>query len=290
MLRTKTHGEEAHVKAIVMRSNTSFYWALRLLPREKRSAMFAIYAFCRVVDDIADELGTAEHKRLRLQKKRAEIVATFDGTPNTPVGRQLLLAKNRFELNSEDFLAIIEGMAMDVRDEKVEARVRIVSMDELTLYCDRVAGAVGRLSNRVFGLAGESGDRLASALGRALQLTNILRDLLEDAETDRLYLPQEMLKKYGIEKTDPEDVLASPQLAKVCDEIAIIAEQDFQEAEVLLSGFERDKIRPIIIMKNIYHSTLQRLIRRGWIDLEKPVHLSKMGKLWIIFCSEFSGR
>jgi squalene synthase HpnD len=289
MLRTKTHGEEAHVKAIVMRSNTSFYWAMRLLPREKRSAMFAIYAFCRVVDDIADELGTAEYKRLRLQKKRTEIVATFDGNPNGPLARQLLLAKNRFELNSEDFLAILEGMAMDVGDGKVEARVRITNMDELTLYCDQVAGAVGRLSNRVFGIVGESGDRLASTLGRALQLTNILRDLLEDAETDRLYLPLEMLKKYGIEKTDPEDVLASPQLADVCNAIAAIAEQDFQDAEAMLGGFERKKIRPIIIMKDIYRPTLQRLIKRGWIDLEKPVRLSRPGKLWVILRSGFSG-
>ena len=290
MLGTQTHSEEAHVKATVMRSNTSFYWAMRLLPREKRAAMFAIYSFCRVVDDIADEPGTAEHKRLLLQKRRAEVVAIFNGNPNGPLSRQLLLAKERFELNIEDFLAIIEGMAMDVRDEKVEALVRIASMDELTLYCDRVAGAVGRLSNRVFGLASESGDRLASALGRALQLTNILRDLREDAETDRLYLPQDMLKKYGIKKTDPEDVLSSPQLAKVCDEIASIAEQDFQEAEAMLSGLERNKIRPIIIMKDIYRPTLQRLIKRGWIDLEKPVRLSRVGKLWVILRSRFPGR
>ena len=290
MLRTKTYSEEEQVKAMVMRSNTSFYWAMRLLPREKRAAMFAIYAFCRVVDDIADEPGTAEYKRVHLQKKRAEIVATFDGNPNGPISRQLLLAKNRFELNSEDFLAIIEGMAMDVRDEKVEARVRIASLEELTLYCDRVAGAVGRLSNRVFGLVDKSGDRLASTLGRALQLTNILRDLLEDAESDRLYLPQEMLKKYGIKKTDPKGVLASPQLAKVCDAIATIAEQDFQDAEAMLSGLERNKIRPIIIMKDIYRPTLQRLIKRGWINLEKPVRLSRLGKLWIILRSGFSGR
>lgn len=290
MLRTKTHSEEAHVKATVLRSNTSFYWAMRLLPSEKRAAMFAIYAFCRVVDDIVDEPGTTELKRLSLQKKRTEIVAAFSGNPNGPLGRQLLLAKNRFELNSQDFLAIIEGMAMDVRDEKVEARVRIASMDELTLYCDRVAGAVGRLSNRVFGLVGESGDRLASTLGRALQLTNILRDLLEDAESDRLYLPQDMLKRYGVEKTNPEDVLASPQLAKVCDAIATIAEQDFQDAEAILSGLERKKIRPIIIMKEIYWTTLQRLIKRGWIDLEKPVRLSRLGKLWVILRSGFPGQ
>jgi phytoene synthase len=287
MLRSSVYKEEAHVKKIVMRSNTSFYWAMRLLPHEKRTAMFAIYAFCRGVDDIADETGTTHCKRLRLQKRRADIMATFDGKPNNPLDRQLLLAKNRFELKSVDFLDIIEGMAMDVKDEKDGEWVRIASMDELTLYCDRVAGAVGRLSNRVFGLVGENGDKLASTLGRALQITNILRDLLEDAESNRLYLPQEILKKHGIKKTEPRDVLSSPQLAAVCNEIASIAEQDFQDAEALLYGLERNKIRPIIIMKDIYWPTLQRLIKRGWVDLEQPVCLSRTKKLWIILLSGF---
>ena len=290
MLKICVHKEEAHVKAIVMRSNTSFYWAMRLLPREQRTAMFAIYAFCRGVDDIADDSGTAHYKRLSLQKRRTEIVATFDGNPDNPLDRQLLLAKNRFKLKSTDFLDIIEGMAMDVRDEKIGERVRIASMNELTLYCDRVAGAVGRMSNRVFGLVGETGDRLASTLGRALQITNILRDLLEDAESNRLYLPQEILKKHGIKKTDPEEVLASPKLANVCDEIATIAEQDFQDAEAMLCLFERKKIQPIIIMKNIYLPTLQRLIKRGWVDLEQPVRLSRPEKLWIVLRSGFLGR
>lgn len=290
ILKTSVYKEEAHVKAIVMRSNTSFYWAMRLLPREKRTAMFAIYAFCRDVDDIADESGTVQYKRLCLQKRRTEIVETFDGNPNNPLDRQLLLAKNRFELESADFLDIIAGMVMDVRDEKVGERVRIASVSELTLYCDRVAGAVGRLSNRVFGLVGETGDRLASTLGRALQITNILRDLLEDAESKRLYLPQEILEKYGIDKTEPEDVLASPQLANVCNEIATIAEQDFRDAEAILCELDRKKIRPVIIMKNIYLPTLQRLIKRGWVNLEQPVSLSRPEKLWIILRSGFLGR
>ena len=290
ILKTSVHKEEAHVKAIVMRSNTSFYWAMRLLPREKRTAMFAIYAFCRAVDDIADGSGTAHYKRMRLQKQRTEIVATFDGNPKNPLNRQLLLAKNRFKLKSNDFLDIIEGMTMDVRDEQIGERVRIASMNELSLYCDRVAGAVGRLSNGVFGLVGETSDRLASTLGRALQVTNILRDLLEDAESNRLYLPQEILKKHGIKNTKLEEVLASPQLANVCDEMAKIAKQDFQDAEAMLCLFERKKIKPIMIMKNIYLPTLQRLIERGWFDLEQPVRLSRPEKLWIILRSGYLGR
>ena len=142
----------------------------------------------------------------------------------------------------------------------------------------------------MFGLVGETGDRLASTLGRALQITNILRDLLEDAESKRLYLPQEILEKYGIDKTEPEDVLASPQLANVCNEIATIAEQDFRDAEAILCELDRKKIRPVIIMKNIYLPTLQRLIKRGWGNLEQPVSLSRPEKLWIILRSGFLGR
>jgi phytoene synthase len=290
MLITSIREEEAHIKAIVLRSNSSFYWAMRLLPREKRTAMFAIYAFCRGVDDIADELGATQCKRAHLEKRRTEIVAAFDGSPNNLLDRQLLLAKNRFKLRSIDFLDIIEGVTMDLSDGKVDEQVRITTLDELTLYCDRVAGAVGRLSNRVFGLVGERSDRLASSLGRALQITNILRDLLEDAESNRLYLPQETLKKHGIKNSEPKDVLTSPLLANVCNEIATIAKQDFKDAESILSKLERNKTRPIIIMKAIYQPTLQRLVKRGWVDLGQSVRLSRPEKIWIILRSGYLGR
>ena len=287
MLITSINEEEAQVKAMVLHSNSSFYWAMRLLPHKKRTAMFAIYAFCRGVDDIADNLGTIQCKRAQLKKRRSEIIAAIEGNPVTPLDRQLLLAKNRFKLSGSDFLDIIKGMEMDLKEEKANQRVCIKNMNELTLYCDRVAGAVGRLSNRVFGLTGECSDKLASSLGRALQITNILRDLLEDAETNRLYLPQETLKKHGIKESDAKDVLTSPLLANVCNEIAEVAKKDFQHAESILQRFERKKTRPIIIMKNIYQPTLKRLIKRGWVDLEKSVRLSKVEKLWIIFRSGY---
>jgi len=287
MVRTGINSDEELVKATVLRSNSSFYWAMRLLPRKKRTAMFAIYAFCRGVDDIADESGTTQSKRTRLQKRRIEVIAALDGNPNTPLDRQLLIAKKCFKLRSADFLDIIKGIAMDLKSEKADGRVRIKNMNELTLYCDRVAGAVGRLSNRVFGLTGRSGDKLASSLGRALQITNILRDLLEDAEINRLYLPQAILKKHGIKKSDPREVIRSPLISNVCDEIAAVAEQDFQEAESILHGLERKKTQPVIIMKNIYQPTLKRLKRRGWTDLEKTVRLSKAEKIWIILRSGY---
>ena len=285
MLTTSIKEDESHVKAIVLRSNSSFYWAMRLLPQKKRTAMFAIYAFCRGVDDIADEFGATHFKRTRLEKRRTEIIVALDGSPSTPLDRQLLLAKKNFKLNNVDFLDIIKGMAMDLRGEKADEKVLIKNMNELTLYCDRVAGAVGRLSNKEFGLMGESSDKLARSLGRALQITNILRDLLEDAENNRLYLPQEILEKHQIKSSNPLEVLTSPLVANVCNELAKVAERDFQDAETILEEFERKKIRPIIIMKNIYQPTLKRLIKRGWVDLEKSVRLSKLEKIWIVLLS-----
>ncbi len=285
MLITSIKEDEAQVKAMVLRSKSSFYWAMRLLPRKKRTAMFAIYAFCRGVDDIADESCAVPYKRTRLEKRRTEIIMALDGNPRTSLDRQLLLAKNQFNLNNSDFLDIIKGVAMDLKDEKADEQVRIENMSELTLYCDRVAGAVGRLSNRVFEVIGDGSDKLASSLGRALQITNILRDLLEDAENNRLYLPQEILKKHGIKRFNPREVLASPLITKVCNEIADVANKDFQNAEAILKKFERKKIRPIIIMKNIYQLTLKRLMKRGWVDLEQTVRLSKIEKIWIVLIS-----
>lgn len=275
---------EAQAQATVKRAHTSFYWAMRLLPVEKRNAMYALYAFCRVVDDIADDPGEAADKFIRLEKWREEIANIFKGAPSGPVGQALTTAIDRYDLQQNDFLAVIDGMEMDVGDGEGEAksRVRIADMTELNLYCDRVACAVGRLSNRVFGLEGEVSDRLAHSLGRALQLTNILRDIAEDAGQDRLYLPLELLKRHGIDDTELEGILKSEALPQVCGEIATQAREDFAEAEALLNGLPRHQVRPVLIMKAIYQPVLERLIQRGWRNLDVSVRLSRLRKLWII--------
>lgn len=271
---------EAQAKATVKRAHTSFYWAMRLLRREKRNAMYAIYAFCRVVDDIADDPVETGDKFKRLEFWRTEVIRIFRGAPSGPIGEALSSAIKRYQLPQEDFLAIIDGMEMDAGGQQYP--VRIASMDELNLYCDRVASAVGRLSNRVFGLEGEKSDRLARSLGRALQLTNILRDVSEDADRNRLYLPVDLLKRHGIEMRDLQQVLKSDQLNGVCNELAGMAQRDFQEAGEILAQLPRANIRPVLIMKNIYQPLLHRMVRRGWADLDKPVRLSRIRKFWII--------
>ncbi|MDP6604558.1 MAG: presqualene diphosphate synthase HpnD [Rhodospirillales bacterium] len=267
----------AYVNSVVAGSGSSFYFAMRLLPRDKRAAMFAIYAFCREVDDIADDPGDERDKRARLSAWSDEIARVFSGAPEFPIGYALVDAVARFGLSADDFNSVIAGMEMDAA-----ARLRIADMDELFLYCDRVACAVGRLSNRVFGVDGKAGSHIAEVLGQALQLTNILRDLGEDSLRDRLYLPRELLSECGIRETEPAAVLAAPRLADACTRLADLAETRFDEADRALAKCERDRVRPAIVMMEAYRRILRRLLRRGWRDALKPVHLTAAEKTWIV--------
>jgi len=264
----------AAVRARVEAAGTSFYWAMRVLPEARRDAMFAIYAFCREVDDIADGTAAPEAKRRDLDAWRGEVAALFAGRPATAAGRALMEPTRAFGLRRADFLAVIDGMEMDA------AEMRAPSLAELDLYCDRVASAVGRLSVRAFGVATEAADRVAHSLGRALQLTNILRDLAEDGARGRLYLPREQLQAAGISASDPAAVLTHPALPRVCTGLAEIAERHFAEARAAMRECPRRPMRPAAVMGAIYHATLARLRRRGWRDLEREVKIPAALKLW----------
>lgn len=268
----------AHAEAMVKASGTSFFWAMRVLPEAKRKGMYAVYAFCREVDDIADGNEDPGIKRERLDAWRDEVRRLYEGTPAYPIARALQEPLARFGLHMRDFVAVIDGMEMDARET-----LRISDMDELHLYCDRVACAVGRLSNRVFGIDDARGDRVAAALGRALQLTNILRDVREDADRDRLYLPADRLHAHGIATTNVETVLAHGEVGHVCAEIAALASRCFAEADAALAACDARIMRPAIMMKEVYRRILVRLIERGWRRLDEPVALSKAEKLWVAF-------
>ena len=267
----------AHVETVVRRSGSSFFWAMRMLPEEKRNAMFAVYAFCREVDDIADEPGEEAEKRFRLAQWRGEIERLYGGQPRFPVAVALAPAVARFGLVKSDFRAVIDGMEMDAADT-----LRMDHMEMLNLYCDRVACAVGRLSNRVFGIDGETADRLAFSLGQALQLTNILRDLCEDAERDRLYLPMDLLRAHGIDVSEPSAVLVHPAVGGVCELLAGVARKRFDEAEAVLAGCDRRLVRPAVMMKEVYSRILSSLMRSGWMPIGGRVRLSSLSKLWIV--------
>src|SRR5436853_7876608 len=187
---------------------------MRIMPRAQRAAMYEIYAFCRKVDDIADESGPRDVRLDQLRLWRSDIDALYQGSA---VSRAKSLAGpiRAFNLRREDFQAVIDGMEMDV-----VADIRAPDWNKLDLYCDRVASAVGRLCVRVFGMEEKAGIALAYHLGRALQLTNILRDIDEDAAIGRLYLPREALREAGITDTRPDVVVADPRVGKVCEQVA----------------------------------------------------------------------
>lgn len=266
-----------YVTSVVRRSGTSFYWAMRLLPRRKREAMYAVYAFCREVDDIADDPGSPSEKLNRLADWRVEIERLYSGRPTMLVSLALVEPTATFGLRKEAFLAVIEGMEIDSAE-----RVRMSTIGALEDYCDRVACAVGRLSNRIFGVDDAQGEPVAVSLGQALQLTNILRDLAEDASLDRLYVPNDMLAAYDIPWSDPHRTLEHPRFKSVCDELAAIADQRFKDATRAISSGNSRLLRPANLMLQNYQRVLQKLVERGWERLDEPVSLGKSQKLWIL--------
>jgi len=267
----------AHVEAIVRRAGTSFFWAMRRLPEDKRNAMYAIYAFCREVDDIADEPGEVEEKKIALGLWRSEIERLFADRPRNATARALARSVEQFGLRKEDFRAVIDGMEMDAAPS-----VRIKDMSELELYNDRVACAVGRLSVRVFGVPEDLGIKLAFAQGQALQLTNILRDVVEDAERNRLYLPRDLLLSHDIDPDDLGTLVKNPNLTHVCELLASVAERRYGEARQLVAECNREDVRPAVMMMEVYHKILDKLVNRGWKDLGSPVKLSKLEKIWTL--------
>jgi len=257
-------------------SGSSFYAAMRILPREQREAMFLIYSFCRQVDDIADSDGPRPERLAALQRWRDDIDALYQGRPPARLVDYVASVK-KFDLKREDFLAVVDGMEMDVPQD-----IRAPDLTTLDLYCDRVASAVGRLSVRVFGLPSDDGILLAHHLGRALQLTNILRDIDEDAALGRLYLPREGLLEAGITGTDPVQVAADPRLPKVCAPLVARAREHFEKSDDIMARHSRRVVRAPRIMSKYYGAILRRLIARGFAAPRAPVRVSKVTRLAII--------
>jgi presqualene diphosphate synthase len=247
-------GERADIARQVKSASSSFYWAMRLLARPRREAIFAVYAFCRAVDDIADSDQTVARKKAQLAEWRGEIHALYAGQPTMPIARALLAPTHAFGLERSDFMAVIEGMEMDVSGPIVAP-----TRADLDVYCDRVACAVGRLCVPIFGEAGEIGSAVAGHLGRALQLTNILRDFAEDADDGRLYLPREHLEAHGVPTSQPAKALAHPGFAHAWRALAGEAQAQFAATEEIMRQCDRRKVRPARVMMEVYRRNLERM-------------------------------
>jgi phytoene synthase len=249
---------------------SSFYAGMKVLPKDARHAMFAIYAFCRAVDDIADEEGIHPAvRRTQLDQWRTDIAALYTG--GDPGQASFLTpAVQRFGLRQADFQAVIDGMQMDV-DEIIVAP----DFAKLDLYCDRVASAVGRLSINAFGMDEGPGDALAHHLGRALQITNILRDLDEDAGIGRLYMAREWLETAGVTAHDPVAVVADPGLDTAARIGAALAHQHYAEADRIMANRPKGRLIAPRLMSAVYGAILTRMETVGWAAPRTRVKLGK---------------
>lgn len=272
--------DSATLRTRAIATKSSFYLAMRILEPPRRDAMFAIYAFCRSVDDIADDEGDRALRRAALDQWRADLNELYAGRIRARVS---FLAEpvRRFRLDRADFESVIDGMAMDV-DEDICAP----EWEKLELYCDRVASAVGRLSVRAFGLVDEepsaecelpTGPKLlAYHLGRALQLTNILRDLDEDAARGRLYLPREAIETVGLTSFAPHAVLSHPALEEICTPVVCRAREHYDQADLVMAGLPKRAVKAPYLMAAGYRSVLDGLAARGFAPPRAPVRASRL--------------
>ncbi len=257
------------------KSGSSFYHSFRFLPPQQRQAIIALYAFCREVDDAVDDIPDTNLARATLEQWREHIHLTFHGTPTHPVGIALQEALQHFNLLEEYFIEIIDGMEMDLEQQ------RFPQFKHLALYCHRVASVVGLLSVEIFGYQDRKTLKYAENLGMALQLTNIIRDVKEDAERGRIYLPQEDLRQFNVTESSILKLQSSPELVALLEFQAQRAETYYQQAMQALPLADRYNQKTGLIMAKIYHETLNELRQTKFDVMNKRVSLSPFRKLWL---------
>lgn len=266
---------EEYCQEQAAKSGSSFYYSFLFLPTNQRQAITALYAFCREVDDVVDECSEQRIAIIKLNWWREEITRVFHGQPQHPVGIALTKSLQEFNLDEAHFHSIIDGMLMDTQ------QTRYQSIDELSTYCYRVAGVVGLLAIEIFGYKNINTQKYAEKLGLAFQLTNILRDVQEDAARDRIYLPQNELKKFSVTE---QDILQGNMNSNMR---ALLAYQEkrankyYQEAYELLPAEDRFSQRGGLVMAAIYHALLNQIKKRHYDVFNKPVRFSAMRKIWI---------
>ena len=279
------------IEAVIKRvksAKTSFELGLRVLPKEQRIAMYTLYAFCREVDDIADDSLSSDIAKKGLAEWRNRIEKLFNNNKvQDDISIALYPAIIEYKLQKQDLLDVIDGMEMD--------SVAIVAPDIETLdeYCDKVASAVGRSFIRICGSSDDAAMNIAYHLGRAFQLTNILRDIYEDSQRGRLYLPKELLVKHHIlqpeqEHIDIQKVIFHSELPNVCKELSNIAKHHYELTKI--SDLESSKAsqKSIRLMQIYYSTILDQLCQKNWQDITKRVSLSTMKKIRLLIMSMFS--
>jgi len=268
-----TPDEYCQQKAVA--SGSSFYYSFLFLPPERRRAITALYAFCREVDDVVDECADAQLAQAKLAWWRLEIGKLFEGTPNHPVSRALAPYLNKFEIKNEHLNEIITGMEMDL------TQTRYLDFAALERYCYYVAGAVGLLAAGIFGYTNPRTLEYAKSLGTAFQLTNIIRDVGEDARKNRIYLPMDELKRFGVPAADLLQARYGDGFGALMKFQAARANDYYRKAFDALPAEDRRAQRAGLIMAAIYRATLAEVERDGFKVLTQRTSLTPLRKLWL---------
>lgn len=259
----------------VAESGTSFYYAFLFLPTQKRQAIHALYAFCREVDDVVDECEDPAVAVAKLSWWRQEVALLEHGQPTHPVMIALKEMRQHFDLPLEYFNEIIDGMAMDLEYS------RYPDFKSLSLYCYRVAGVVGLLSAEIFGVTDRKTLRYATELGTALQLTNIIRDVGEDARRGRIYIPVDELQQFNVPATDIMNTRETPAFKALMAFQAERAQGYYTSALEILPMADRSAQRPGLIMAAVYRTLLDEITKDGFQVLKQKTALPPLRKLWI---------
>jgi phytoene synthase len=256
-------------------SGSSFYYSFLFLPHDQRRAITALYAFCREVDDVVDETSDAGVARMKLAWWRTEIAAVFSGQPQHPVGRALVPAVRHYPLTESHFQEILDGMEMDLGQN------RYPDFAALELYCHRVAGVVGLMAAEIFGRQEQATLEYAHTLGIAFQLTNIVRDVGEDARRGRIYLPAEDMKKFSVAEADILALRETPAFRALVAFQIERARAHYERAMTLLPQRDRRNQRAGLVMAAIYRTLLAEIESDGCRVLSRRVSLTPIRKLWI---------
>ncbi len=256
-------------------SGSSFYYSFLFLPAERRRAIMALYAFCREVDDVVDECHDLALASTKLAWWRQEVARIADGQPQHPVGQALQAASRDFSLPAEQLLEIIDGMEMDLQQS------RYLDFKGLSLYCYRVASVVGLLSAEIFGYRDRQTLKYAHDLGMAFQLTNIIRDVGEDARRGRIYIPIDELQRFNVPAADLLNARYSDNFAALMRFQAERAEQYYAQAFAQLPAVDRKSQRPGLIMAAIYRTLLDEIRAENFQVLHQRIALTPVRKLWL---------
>ena len=257
------------------KSGSSFYYSFMFLPSERRQAITALYAFCREVDDVVDECHDLSLAQTKLEWWRQEVGRVYGGTPTHPVGHALKDVIKGFRLPQEQLLEIIDGMAMDL------SQTRYLDFKGLQLYCYRVASVVGLLAAEIFGYQDRQTLKYAHDLGLAFQLTNIIRDVGEDARRGRIYLPIEDLQRFDVPAKDLLEAHYSDAFRELMAFQAERAEKFYDQAFAQLPAIDRKAQRPGLVMAAIYRTLLREIARDGFLVLDRRTSLTPLRKVWL---------